>query len=118
MAHDPRDELWNAIFETYYDALYNEILADKLIARWQIVDEFTKVIVALTASGSAIAGWSLWAQPGYQGLWECLAARAAVLSIVHASLSVAERLKDAGEIRRAFAGLRIDLDSCQQRHCA
>jgi hypothetical protein len=54
MDFDPRDELWNAAFNTYYDAYYEEIAADKMISRWQILDELTKVLVALTASGSAM----------------------------------------------------------------
>lgn len=115
MTHDPRDELWNAIFETLYDAYYNEIVADKLIGRWQLLDESTKLLVAITASGSAIAGWTLWAKPGFQSLWVCVAGAAAFLSISHAALSVADRLKDAGEIKRTFASLRIDLETCRHR---
>lgn len=115
MWHDPRDELWNGVFDTYYDAYYNEVLADKLISRWQYFDEITKVLVALTASGSAIAGWTLWSKPGFEFVWVLMAGAAAVLSIIHAALSVADRLKDAGEVRRAFACLRIDIETFRYR---
>jgi hypothetical protein len=44
-----------------------------------------------------------------------LAGTAAVLSIIHAAMGVADRLKDAGELRRAFATLRIDIETCRYR---
>ncbi len=108
-------ELWKAVFETYYDAFYNEILADKLINRWQIVDDSSKILVAATASGSAISGWALWNEPAYRRIWVLIAGTSAVLGIIHGSLGVAHRLKDWGEIKRTFAGLRINLETLQYR---
>ena len=46
-------ELWKAVFETFYDASYNEAVADTLVSRWQVVDDLSKILVAVTASGSA-----------------------------------------------------------------
>jgi hypothetical protein len=108
-------ELWKAVFETYYDAFYNEILADKLVNRWQILDDASKILVAVTASGSALSGWALWNQPGYRLFWAGLAGFSAVLGIAHSSLSVAHRLGDWGKIKRAFAVLRIELETLQYR---
>ncbi len=64
---DPRDQLWKVAFYTYYQAYYVEMLISALIDRWQIVDETTKVLVALTASGSVVSGWVLWTQPHFRG---------------------------------------------------
>ena len=63
MDTDPRDTLWTSAFDTYYDVYYEELVADEVNNRWQILDEVTKVLVALTASGSAISGWILWNEP-------------------------------------------------------
>jgi len=115
MATEPRDELWEVAFETYYDTYYQELLASRLIDRWQTFDETTKVLVALTASGSALTGWTLWTQPDLKNLWTFMAGIAAVLAIVHATLGVPGRLKDEGEIRRRFASLRTDLETFRQR---
>jgi len=93
MATDARDELWTATFDTYYDAYYEELLAAALVRRWQRVDAFTKVLVALTASGSAVAGWTLWSQPGFKTSWTFIAGIAALLSILHSTLNVADRVK-------------------------
>ncbi|HXY79686.1 MAG TPA: hypothetical protein VEI08_03525 [Candidatus Bathyarchaeia archaeon] len=115
MAIDQRDEIWNAAFDTYYDAFYEEICADKLINRWQKLDETSKVLVALTASTSAVAGWALWTEPHFKPLWSGIAGIAALLTILHASLSVSGRIKDQAEIKRLFASLRIDLETFRYR---
>jgi len=115
MAVDPRDEIWNAVFETYYDSYYEEVTADALVNRWQWVDEITKVLVALTASGSAISGWALWSDPNFRLVWTGLAGFAAILSIVHTALGVPARLRDWGEVKRYFASLRIDIETCRYK---
>jgi hypothetical protein len=111
MDFDPRDELWNAAFNTYYDAYYEEIAADKMISRWQILDELTKVLVALTASGSAISGWALWSDVNFKYIWIVMAGTGALLALIHSTLGVPGRLKDWGEIKRWFAIIRIDLET-------
>ena len=79
MTFDPRDELWNASYETYYDAYYGEITADKVTTRWLKFDNFTKILVSLTASGSAISGWVLWNDPNFKYIWFALAGFGAFL---------------------------------------
>jgi len=115
MTFDPRDELWEVTFETYYDSYYNEQLSDFLINRWQRVDEGTKVLSAVTASGSAVSGWALWSQPGFHITWAILAGLAALLTITHAALAVPGRIKDQTELKRRFAGLRTDLETFRYR---
>jgi hypothetical protein len=115
MVFDPRDELWNATYNTYYDSYYEEIAADTIINRWQLVDEYTKVLVALTVSGSAVSGWSLWSNPRFKIIWIILAGLGAVLAIVHSALGVPGRLKDWGESKRWFAMLRIDMETFMYR---
>jgi len=85
---DPRDEIWVASFDTLYDALYAEAVADKLIDRWQGVDQVTRALVAITASGSAVSGWALWSKPQFQSTWLIDSGVAALLAILHATLGV------------------------------
>lgn len=115
MAVDPRDQIWEATYETYYAAFYEELVSDSLINRWQWLDEITKVLVALTASGSAISGWALWNQPEFRYLWAFLAGLSAILAIAHTALDVPGRLRDHGDTRRFFSGLRIDLETFRYR---
>ena len=94
MTEDAINTLYNKVFDTYYDCHFEEIIADKLVYRWQFFDQMSKLLVALTTSGSAVAGWALWSQPGLRPIWAVLAGSAGVLSIVHAVLAVSSTLKE------------------------
>ena len=107
---DERDIIWEKIFEIYYDAFYYELLSEKIIHKWILVDNITRLLVALTASGSAISGWKLWNQDGWQYLWLALASLSAVLSIIHATLNVTQKIKDWTDTKRNFASLRNNLE--------
>lgn len=109
MTLDPRDKLWEATYKTYYDCFKMEIASEKLIDRWQIFDELTKILVALTASGSAVAGWTMWNNPQLKVVWIVIAGIGAVLSVLHSTLDVQNRLKHWGEVKQLFATLGTDL---------
>ena len=113
MAIDPRDQIWNATFETYYNSFYQELLSDVLLVRWQRVDDLVKLLVAIFAGTSAIAGLvSLYAKTlNIEWAWPVLTGLAAVLSIAHKELAVPFRLRDHGENKRSFAALRLDLET-------
>jgi hypothetical protein len=115
MAFDARDEIWNAAYDTYYSSYFEEMVCDVLLDRWQWLDEFTKILVALTATGSALAGWALWQDPNFKWIWTLLAGTGAVLAILHAALDVSGRLKSHGDNRRLLASLRIDLETFRYR---
>ena len=115
MAIDPRDEIWKGVFNTQFDCLYYEFACNSMLSRWQWCDECTKVLVAITVSGSAVSGWALWSDPHFKNWWGLLAGAAAILAIVHSSLGVSGRLKDWGESKRAFTVLRIGLETMQYR---
>jgi hypothetical protein len=55
-----KESLRQSVLETYREAYLNEVEAGILIGRWQAMDELTKVLAALSASGSAVAGWLVW----------------------------------------------------------
>jgi hypothetical protein len=106
-----RDKLWSATFETYYDSYLQELSSEKLLERWGNFDDVTKVLVALAASGSAIAGWTLWSEPGFKYIWAIFAGFVAVMSIVHAALKVPERVARHLDSKADFAALRIALET-------
>jgi hypothetical protein len=115
MTFDARDEIWKAAYETYYAIYFEEMVSDELISTWQIVDEITKVAVAITATGSAVAGWALWDNLDFKWIWTGIAAASALLSIVHSAFAVQGRLKAHGDNRRFFSALRIDIETFRYR---
>src|SRR5262245_43135249 len=84
-----------------------------MVDRWQRIHDVASVVMALTASGSAVAGWTLWQMTEYRTLWAWIAGVGAVVAIIHGSLGVPGRLKDWGESKRAFAGLEVGLQTLQ-----
>ncbi len=110
-----RLQLWNAVWNTYYEAYYQEMLIDWYIIFYQRSDAWTKALVTLTASGSAISGWAFWTQPYAKPVWLTLAGLAAVLSIVNTVLGIPERLKGYEENKRFFTGLRTDIETLRDR---
>ena len=112
-----RNAMWNVVFETYYDAYFEELAAGNLSRRWQFFDDGAKVVIALTTSGSAIAGWTLWNLPGWRALWTILAGGAALITIIHATLKVSDRVGRFEELRQAFLAIRNKLETigCEMR---
>lgn len=68
-------------------------------------------MLALTTSGSAISGWTLWNNPDYKLVWVLLASVGALLAIVHKALDVSRKLTDEGSARSQFSSLRIEIES-------
>lgn len=114
MSSGNRDELWKSSWETYYDSYYFDIVLGRVISRWKIFDLLTKIIVALTATSSAVAGWSLWSQGTYKEAWAILAGVAAVLSIVHAVSQVQSTLEPLSDVRSSFRYTRVLLETFRQ----
>lgn len=112
---DPRDVLWNQAFETYYDCYFQEVVADKLAFYWTRVDQIAKFFIAVTASGSAISGWSVWKDPKFSWVFVAITSASAILSIMQTTLGVREQLKLWQEVRLSFASLRIRLKTFHMR---
>ncbi len=106
-----KDELWNATWEALYDASYYEILFGELSKEWQKFDFITRVLVALTASGSAVAGWALWSYDNFKVIWLVVAGTASLMSIVHATLNTPDRVKSYTKLASDISGVRLDYET-------
>lgn len=115
MSDESRDQLWNSSWDTYYDSYYYELALSHVVGRLKIFDLVTKIVVALTATGSAVAGWSLWNVAGFKEIWVFIAGTAAVLSIVHAVIQVQSILTANAELRSSFSSMRLSLESFRQQ---
>jgi hypothetical protein len=109
MASDPRDAIWNETHDLLYLAAYAEELQVALLARWVWLDSVTKIAVAISSGGAALAGLVFWKNTDYTFLWPLFTSASALLAIVSNQLSVAEKLKvHAGSVT-ALSALRVDI---------
>lgn len=115
MPVDSRDALWAAASKTWFMIAFNEAFTEAVAGRWKVFDDVSKVIIALTASGSAVAGWALWQMPDYRTAWLVAAGAGAVLAILSTALGVAARLKDWDDSRREFSVLQNDVGTFRDR---
>ncbi len=114
MSPTSRDSFWTTSFTTLYETRYQELCAEAVVARWQRVDLTVALLVALTASTSAVAGWALWSDAGWKIVWVIAAGLAALGSIADNVMTVPRRIKDQEELRRLFSGLRTSLETFRQ----
>lgn len=112
---DPRDVLWNAVYDTHYECQYEELLGEHFAKLWTRVDTVTGVVTALVASGSAIAGWALWEDEDFKLVWVTIAGTAAVLSLIHTKLDVAPKISNLTEVGAMFSSVKQELEILRHR---
>ncbi|MQA38687.1 hypothetical protein [Rugamonas aquatica] len=69
MTIDSRDAIWNEAQDLLYRASYASELKTALLARWVWLDSVTKVAVAISSGGAALAGLVFWKNSDYAFLW-------------------------------------------------
>ena len=106
-----RDQLWRGSVETFYKVYYAESLTNSLIKSWQRWDEIAKFVIAITATTSAVSGWTLWNLPQFKIIWSIIAGSGAVFAILHTTLKVPDRLRDLIGVTQYLKGLRINLET-------
>ena len=106
--------IWEVSFETLYEATYQELASEWVGNWWQRIDLTAAILVAATASGSAIAGWALWNQGQWRLIWVVVAGAASVASIIHGTLQVPNRVKEQESYRKSFSQVRVGLETLRQ----
>ena len=106
-----RDELKTAVWDSFYDTSYFDILFTDISKRWQIFDYVTRLLVAFTASGSAIAGWALWNQADFKTVWVVSAGVASILSIIHATSNATEKVNTYGKLSNGVSLLSHEYET-------
>jgi len=105
------DIYWDPLFDTIYDSWFEELASEKLSQEWRSIDMIAKFFVAVTASGSAVAGWAFWTNPIGKDVWAVLAGAASVLSIVNGVIQVPDKVKLQESLANDYRKLRVDLDT-------
>jgi len=108
------ESYWEPSFDTLYDACFYELASEQIITSWSRIHIVSAVLTAIAASGSAVSGWALWADPHGKMVWGCIAAIASLLAVIHSVLGVPHRIKEEEDRRQRFCALRIDLETFRQ----
>jgi len=109
------NELWAQVHSDHYFCVYEEAVAEFLVARWRLVDTISKFLTALTASGSTVAAWAIWKGAAGQGAWAILAGISAMFALVHMSLGISDGIKEDTLIYSTFQQLRLDLETLKKK---
>jgi len=104
------NEIWNNLHETRYGAFYEEMCSEHSLKVWRRFDVLFKILQFSTASGSAIAGWSLWEKEGFRWIWAILAGLAVLISIVHGVLAINDKIKEDTLEYSKFKSVRVQCE--------
>jgi hypothetical protein len=108
---DPRDLIWDSAFEIYYKTYYEEILFDRLTKRMQRIDAGARYLIAVTASGSAIAGLSFWQNDQFKIIWAIISVLTALIAIAHSTQSIPKQLKEYMKAGGVAVSLRHEIEN-------
>jgi hypothetical protein len=113
--NEDRRALWRKVFQLTFQAWYAELLLGTWLGTWKFVDGLVAVGTAITASGSAFAGWNLWSQPGWKEVWVALAGVTALASITHTKLGIGTRMDSLHSTWSEFLDVRSDAKTLLDR---
>ncbi|HKS36495.1 MAG TPA: hypothetical protein VJW76_04855, partial [Verrucomicrobiae bacterium] len=110
------NELWDTVHSDYYACYYEEQCANYLGSLWRMIDTLTRFLSTLTASGSAVAAWTFWAnnQAGAT-MWVVISGVAAIIALLHTSVGISDRIKEDTLIYSTFQQIRFDLESFKKK---
>jgi hypothetical protein len=97
------------IYDAYRTACLNEMYYKKELAFFEQWNLMIGIAIALFATASPIAGWSMWKSGTLSLVWAILAGLGAVLSVISPLLKLSERIKNLSELRTGYSLLYFDL---------
>jgi hypothetical protein len=105
---DPTNPVWD-VYDLYRTARLNvKYYCGRLRVR-ERQNFVIELVIAATASGSAIAGFTFWASGLGRAVWQGLSVAAAVLAIVKPLLKLPEKIRQLEETISGFRTLEHDL---------
>lgn len=106
----PQEILLNDAFETWFNWGYQELISSELLEKWQLVDTFVQIGIALAASGSAVAGWQLWEKPAMKVAWAVVSGAVSIIALCHKGFQVTDKIRIWSEAKKAFTMLKNQLE--------
>jgi len=100
-----RTLLWDSLLTADLNHRYYGALSDYL-QRW---DKRAKIFVAITSS-TAVAGWAIWSEVGFNTLWTVAGGLAAVVAVAQPILDPARSIKTSGQLSGAWFSILRDYE--------
>ena len=102
-------------WKLYYRCEYQMAKLDMLGERWMHFDVPIRWLVAITATGSVVAGFAFWETSPGRIVWGSIAVLAAVGSITHGVLDTPGRIKSLQNELNTFSSLALDAEDLYSR---
>jgi hypothetical protein len=115
MDYDERDELWKSTWEGFYNTSFQVILSERLLLRWKRFDDLSKILIAITTSGSAIAGWSLWTNDKFKLIWVLIAGLSAIIAVFQKSFDIPNKITEWKNSKDNFCILKMDYSNLMDK---
>ena len=112
---DTWDHMWDELYARFYEAYFEELRGEHLISIWNPIDTTCRVLLAITASGSAVSGWALWQMDGFRAYWTVIAGFTALVAIIYTVIGVSDRLREVSVQHSDFRGLRFQLEDLRTK---
>ncbi|MGA7155838.1 MAG: hypothetical protein WBY53_03275 [Acidobacteriaceae bacterium] len=101
MALQPNPILWDSLLDAEMNACYWTKLSRRFLRNNRILKGFT----AVTASGTAIAAWSIWSL--HPGWWKALATLSCLASVYQTTIMPEDRIKKSAALAATWKELAI-----------
>lgn len=102
------------LYDTLRTSLLNRLYYEKRLGALQRWNTLIELLIALGASGTAIAAWAVWKTGAGKAAWAFIAGGAAVLSICKPIVALPSRVEKVTKAYTGFSGVFFDLDAIRR----
>lgn len=97
-------------FRLVYDSYMQELISEELLNYWSRFDAVSSILIAVTSSGSTVAGLALWKTGTGGVLWAVFSVTATVLAVVSTVLQIPNRIKSQTDLSVAFRDIELQAE--------
>jgi hypothetical protein len=95
--------VWD-VYDQFRTARLNELYYGRRLLSYERFNFWSEVVVAVTSSSSAIAGFAFWSSEAGNPAWKAMLALAAVVTVMKPLLNLTKRIRSYEEL---FSGYRL-----------
>jgi hypothetical protein len=107
MADELLDYLIKRTARLMYNAYMQEAISDALLDFWSRFEAISAFLIAVTATGSTIAGWAVWQTQRGIVIWGVFSGTASILALISGTFQIPGRVKTQNELSSAFRDIGI-----------